>query len=209
MSAPERRLTDRNGQLVHAFSLEAANLGLNRLAELIIAMLDSDAWRDWRDGLGEVHLLPGEFDYFLSMTGVTRDAVMHGVRDINTKARLEQAMDERRAGEEGYRRRYDELIAELGRRKAEPFGYTQKEAKFLVTDSGSDGASTHREALGSRVRRYSSNDGKTTKAPSDQRARWERLAASVCRLPDDELAQVTDIIRAELAKRKAQARRSK
>jgi hypothetical protein len=190
MPAParERRLADRNGQLVHAFSVEAGNLGLNRLAELIVSMLDSNAWLDWADGLGKVQLLPGEFDYFLSMCGVTRESVMHGVRDVAVKARLEQAMDERRVGEDGYRRRYDELKAVLGQhRSTQPYGYTKTEAKTL---DGAFQKSPQRAALGAMVRRYVTTG--TTKAPSQQRSKVEQLQASIKRLSEDELQHLAD-----------------
>jgi hypothetical protein len=206
----EARLTDRNGKLVEAFSLEMANLGFERVAEHIAAMLETGAWRDWQDGLGRVHLLPGEFDYFLSMCGVTRETVMHGIRDVATKARLEEAMDERRAGDNDYRRRYPDVRATVGpHRKAEPFGYTQAEVKDLVDDSGGQAAARHRSALGDAVRRYRTT-GSAAKPSRQRRSRVEQIEASIARLADDELDELATWLtehRRQRASRNKQDRR--
>lgn len=100
----EEDFLDTHGRAVHPFSLDMANLGTARLGRELVAMLESGAWRTFKDGLGNYQFLPGEFDYFLSQQGVDRDHVMQGVRDVAMKARLEEAMDERRTGDEEYRR---------------------------------------------------------------------------------------------------------
>lgn len=187
MSQRESRVSDENAQLVEAFSVEMANLGFERMTEHILAMLDSGAWRSWKDGLGEVDLLPGEFDYFLSMCGVTRETVMHGIRDVEAKARLQQAMDERRSGDSDYRRSYPEVTEAVGKRPgAQPFGYTGSEAKTLV-EAGIIEKPTRREALGSTVRRFVATG--STKPPSKGRTHLQRVQAGVSRLDDEEFSE--------------------
>jgi len=171
--------TDRNGELVHRFSLQMENLGFQRMADEIIRMLDSGIWQQWKDGLGRVQLQPGEFDYFLSSCGITRDDIMHGIRDMAIKARLEEAMDERRTGEDGYRRRYEQIKPALGRRNVTPFGYTKAERETL-NGKAFQKSPKRREALGASVRRYAATG--TTKAPSQQRSKVRQLEASIGRL---------------------------
>src|SRR5437879_6803374 len=93
---------DINGREVYSFASQVANLGFAHFTDLLIAMFKSGSWRKFQDGLGTYEFLPGEFDYFLTQQGVNRDDVMNGVRDIETKAQLEAAMDERRTGQQGY-----------------------------------------------------------------------------------------------------------
>jgi hypothetical protein len=189
MPARESRMTDRNGQLVHKFQLDMQNLGFQRMADEMVSMLRSGVWREWKDGLGNVHLLPGEYDYFLSMCGITRDDVMHGIRDMAIKARLEKAMDERRTGDAKYRRRYEEIKPVLGRRNAKPFGYTKSEHQMM---NGKDKRliPVHRMALGSSVRRYAkTGDGRQ---PSKKRSKVEQLEASIARLDDKEFVQLSE-----------------
>lgn len=177
---------DRNGELVHRFSLHMQNLGFQRMADELVTMLDSGVWTRWRDGSGEVVLLPGEYDYFLSMCGITRDMVMTGIRDMEAKARIAEAMDERRAGEDDYRRAFPEVKAALGRRDAEPFGFTQAE-RAAVESAFDKRVSRYQPALGSRVRRYV----RTGEAdpPSFKRNKMERLQAAVRNLKPDEAAE--------------------
>lgn len=190
MSQRESRVSDENAQLVEAFSVEMANLGFERMTEHLLAMLDSGAWLKWKDGLGEVDLLPGEFDYFLSMCGVTRETVMHGIRDVEVKARLQQAMDERRSGDSEYRRSYNDVTAAVGKRRGtQPFGYSGSEAKALA-EAGVIEKPTRREALGATVRRFVATG--STKPQSKERTRLERVQASVSRLSDEEFAEFDD-----------------
>ena len=76
-----------------------ANPGAARRCDLLVTMLDSQAWREFTEGVGTYRFLPGEFDYFLIQQGFAREHIMHGVRDTHTEARLEAAMDEFRTGE--------------------------------------------------------------------------------------------------------------
>lgn len=142
---------DPNGRQVHAFALQVANLGYARMKDELLRMLASRAWRDFRDGLGRYQFLPGEFDYFLTQQGVKRDDVMKGIQDLDAKAKLEQHMDERKTGDDGYRRRLVEARASNPQRPGrpiEPFGVTKSEAKLLVNAQGAVRAPEHREALG-------------------------------------------------------------
>lgn len=201
------KLTDRNAQQVHAFALEMGNLGLARVAELLVAMFESGAWRRFSDGIGQYQFLPGEFDYFLTQQGVTRDQVIHGVRDIEVKARLEEAMDERRTGEAGYRRRLSEVrqaVPERPGRPIEPFGYTKAEATYLRESDGAELAG-RREALGRAPRQWRATGGASSRRPSERLSRVERVLRDVDRLTDDELSEVERTIEAV---RKARASRS-
>ena len=184
------RLLDHNGRLVHQFEIRMHNLGFQRMAEEIVAMLDSGAWQDWKDGMGRVQLLPGEFDYFLSTVGITRADVMAGIRDMTLKARIAEAMDERRNKDPDYRRPYDQVQTALGRRTAEPFGFTQSEAKVLVNGHASQTSAKHRLALGDAVRRYQNTGDATAKAKKASRV--EQLERAIERLDQadfDELAE--------------------
>lgn len=205
---------DVNGRKVHQFASEMANLGFARMTEVLLSMLDSGDWRQFHDGLGTYRFLPGEFDYFLTQQGVNREHVMKGVRDLDAKARLEAAMDERRTGEDGYRRRIAEAREQNPHRPGrpiEPFGLNRAEAKAQV-NWGGGAAATHREALGDRVRRYSLTGGRTTQKPSEEAPtpRWVRLRNTAERLPDDDLDALIDALKAERRRRKdlgARARR--
>lgn len=198
---------DLNGRQVHAFTSEMANLGFQHLTDTLIAMFKSGAWRTFQDGLGVYEFLPGEFDYFLTQQGVTRDDVMQGVRDIDTKALLEAAMDERRTGKEGYRRRLGDVRAANPRRPGRaimPFGYTKAEAKIL----NKEGESARRRelpALGTAVRRWRNSGGTTTSPSSGKPSNLEKARRLGVRLNDDNL---TDLISA-LNQEKQQRRRKR
>jgi hypothetical protein len=180
------------------------NLGLARVAELLVAMFDSGAWRDFSDGNGRYQFLPGEFDYFLTQQGVTREQVLHGVRDIEVKARLEETMDERRTGEDGYRRRLSDVrqaVPARPGRPIEPFGYTMAEAAYVRE---TDGVEIHgrREALGRAPRQWRASGGASTKRPSERLSRIERVVRDIDRLSDKELGEVE---RAIMAARKSRS----
>src|ERR1700685_3120479 len=120
-----------------------ANIGYHRMADLIQSMLRSESWRSFTDGLGSYAFLPGEFDYFLTQQGIRREDVMK-LPDIAIKAMIEEAMDERRTGEDGYRRNVLQARAENPQRPGrpiEPFGCTQAEARSLESGGGTGGLS--------------------------------------------------------------------
>lgn len=160
-------------------------------------------WRGFADGLGSYGFLAGEFDYFLTQQGVTREHVMTGVRDLDAKARIEAAMDERRTGEDGYRRRVAEArLANPSRpgRAIESFGQTEMEAKVQVNQTRG-AAPGHRTALGDATRRYTNAGGVPTKRPSEQLPRWVRLRNSAERLDDADLDALLDALKAERRRR--------
>lgn len=194
---------DINGHEVHAFASKVANLGFAQLTDLLIAMFKSGSWRNFQDGLGIYQFLPGEFDYFLTQQGVSRDDVMNGVRDVETKAQLEAAMDERRTGEPGYRRRIAEVrIANPQRpgRPIFPFGYPRSEANYLFNE-GALPKSSPRPPLGSAVRRWVRTGGVTTRSPSQQRTPVERARHLALRLDDTELAELVAALKQEQRRR--------
>lgn len=197
-------VADENGELVQQFSMTMHNLGLNRAAEELVSMLKSGRWREWSQGGMQFRFLPGEFDYFLSQQDIQRQDVM-AIPDIEAKAQLEQAMDERRTGEDGYRRPVTTARAELPELPARPilpYGYGRGEAEALADEL--DGAPNRRQALGGTVRRFRTTGDATP--PKDDRPRWQRLAASAARLPDEELERLREQIDAEHKRRKAQER---
>lgn len=198
---------DLNGKQVHAFAQRMANIGYQELADQLRSMLTSGVWRRFTTGLGEHVFLPGEFDYFLTQQGVQRDDVIAGVRDIEFKAAIEAAMDERRTGEDGYRRRLSEVREQVPAhpgRPIEPFGYTTAEGKVLVTGNDVGDVTTRRTALGERVRRWSRTDGRTSKQPSEEYAtpRWMYLRNSAERLNSEDLDLLVDALRAEQRRRR-------
>jgi hypothetical protein len=202
----EEDFLDPHGRRVHQFSLQMTNLGLAKMADLLIAMLDAGDWREFRDGLGTYRFMPGEFDYFLTQQGIDRDQILHGIRDIEVKAKLADAMDERRTGEEGYRRRLADVRREVPSRPGrpiEPFGYTKREAKVLAGKSLAERLSLReRPALGTRVRQVT-RSGQSAHFESERLPKWERLARSTVRLPDQELAKVVQALHDELDRRTA------
>jgi hypothetical protein len=181
-----------------------SNLGLSRVADLLFSMFESGVWKEFKDGSGVYRFLPGEFDYFLTQQGVTRDHVMHGVRDVKIKAQLEEAMDERRTGELAYRRRLPEVRADVPDRPGhpiEPFGYTKSESKYLQAAGGH--VPPQREPLGRAPRQYRQSGGATTRRPNEELGRLERLKRAVLRLPDDDFAAIADAIGLEQARRRS------
>jgi hypothetical protein len=196
---------DQNGRQVHAFALQMTNLGYARMKDELLRMLKSEAWHDFRDGLGRYQFLAGEFDYFLTQQGVRRDDVMKGIQDLDAKAELERHMDERKTGKENYRRPIVQARAENPQRPGrpiEPFGVTKAEAKALVGDRARD-ARLDRSALGERVRRFSRTGD--VKAPRDSLPLVERLRRSAMRLDDDDLADLIDSLKQEQRRRRRRA----
>jgi hypothetical protein len=204
----ENGFLDLHGREVHAFSLEMANVGFNRMADLLVSMLRSEAWRTFKDGVASYAFLPGEFDYFLSQQGIRREDVMK-LPDVALKAQLETAMDERRTGEEDYRRsvlRVREENPQRPGRPIEPFGYTQAEAKALAGKGGAPPAGTlHREALGTTVRRFTITGGTTTKRPGRSLPMVERLRRSAIRLDDKDLSNLIEALTQERQRRGREA----
>lgn len=201
----ENGFLDLHGRQVHAFSSEMANVGFQRMADLLTSMLKSEAWRSFKDGLGSYDFLAGEFDYFLTQRGIRREDVMK-IPDVNVKAQVEAAMDERRTGEDGYRRPITQAKAEnpqVPGRPIEPFGITQSEAKHLVKGTATAGRGD-RPALGIRVRRWSNTGGETTKLPSEVRPPppMERVRRTALRLDDDDLADLIDSLKQEQRRRR-------
>jgi hypothetical protein len=129
---------------------------------------------------------------------------MNGVRDIDTKARLEAHMDERKTGEDGYRRRILEVRAANPARPSrpiEPFGLTEAEAKALANGTAS-AARGGRPALGAAVRRWTLTDGKTTRKPSALLLQVERLQRSAVRLSDEDLETLIEGLKQEQRRRR-------
>src|SRR5262249_46951494 len=187
----EKRLTNKNGAAVHGFMGEMSNLGMPLMGERILAMLNSGVWRSWKDGLGRVELLPGEFDYFLSMCGITPSEVKGLNPDV--LCALDEHMDEREVtqpGEKpnGYRRRYLEVMAAVGGRhgaapwvmtlyeKAEARAATDANGQGVALANGEDDTAAA-EPLGHRVRRRRRTGD--WRAAHEKRPRAERLATSV------------------------------
>lgn len=198
-------VADENGEVVQRFSMTMHNLGLARAAEELVAMLKSERWLEWSQGGMTFRFLPGEFDYFLSQQDIQREDVM-AIPDLQAKAQLEAAMDERRTGEDGYRRAIKIARKELPKlpgRPARPYGYSRSEAEAIGKELS--GKPAHRPALGATVRRYR-NTGGADSGTRDKRPRWERLAASARRLPDEELAQLKQLIDDEHEARKRHPR---
>jgi len=194
-------IADDNGEAVQRFAMTMHNLGLSRAAEELVGMLKSDRWRKWSQGGLTFHFLPGEFDYFLSQQDIHREEVM-AIPDVDAKSVLEAAMDERRTGQEGYRRPIAVVRAELPELPGRPvaaYGYSRREAEASSQESGL--IAGHRPALGSGVRRYTNSGG--TVRTRDPGPRWKRLAGSVTRLPDSELELVKQSIDEELAHRRS------
>lgn len=196
-------IADENGEMVQRFGLRMHNLGLERAGDELLTMLRSGRWRKWSQGGMMFEFLPGEFDYFLSQQEIYREYVMI-IPDVTAKATLEEAMDERRTGESGYRRPIKtarEQVPELPGRPITPYGYGKAEGRSLA-ESG-ESSSSARPPLGSSVRRYRDTGGESTRPPRDERARWERLAASAVRLPDQELDFLIDCVVQEKTKRES------
>jgi len=199
----ENGFLDMHGREVHAFSMEMANVGFQRMADLLTAMLRSGSWRSFADGLGSYSFLPGEFDYFLTQRGIRREDVMK-LPDIDAKAVLEEYMDERRTGEGAYRRpvlQARDENPEVPGRPIEPFGYTESEAKYLFNGTRSGGTG-HREALGTRVRRFTNTGSATTNASSERLPPIERVRRSAIRLSDEDLADLIESLRQEQRRRR-------
>lgn len=193
--------TDENAEQVHQFSLEMSNLGFSRIADLVLGMLESGRWREFQDGLGTYRFLPGEFDYFLTQQGVSRELLMNGIRDVTVKAQLEEAMDERRTGTADYRRPFQEARDELPERPGnpvEPFGYSIADARALGRKASS------REPLGRAPRQWRLTGGETTLRPNERRTPIERLTTSVLRLTAEELELLRVAIDNELESRREQ-----
>ena len=166
-------------------------MGFQRMADLLVSMLKSESWRSFKDGLGSYSFLPGEFDYFLTQRGIRRKDVSE-LPDMDAKARLDEAMDERLTGKADYRRSIAQVRAEnpsVPGRPIEPFGFTESESKALV-DGTRDGVAgvQHREALGARVRRLRNTGGETARNPAERLPQSERLRRSAVRLGDSDLA---------------------
>lgn len=203
----EHDFLDLHGREVHAFAAQMANLGYAQLSDLLIAMFKSGAWRKFQDGLGTYEFLPGEFDYFLTQQGVSREDVMNGVRDIETKAQLEAAMDERRTGQPDYRRRIHQARAANPQRPDRPilpFGYPRSEAKYLLSE-GALRQSSPRPPLGDAVRRWVKTGGTTTRAPCQRRSPLEQARIMAKRLDDADLAELLDSIKVEQRRRRQHA----
>lgn len=198
-----RAFLDQNGAAVHRFALDMANLGFAVFTEKLLAMLDSEVWQEFQDGLGAYHFLQGEYDYFLSQQGVTREYVMHGVADVRAKARLEEAMDERRTGTPDYRRRLTDVRTANPTRPGRPivpFGFSLQEAKVLH-EEGSVRVAKGRPPLGQSVRVFRNTGGLTTVSPSRRRPVVERLTRSAVRLPDEEFATLLNALAGEQQRR--------
>jgi hypothetical protein len=195
--------TEQNADQVHTFALQMSNLGLSRVTDLLLSMFQSGVWREFTDGTGTHRFLPGEFDYFLTQQGVTRDHVMHGIRDIKVKAQLEEAMDERRTGDANYRRRLADVRAEVPERPGspiEPFGYSKKEGRLLSASGGTYAPA--RPPLGRAPRSFRLSGGVTTRRPNEEHGRMNRLTQALLRLDDDELTAVSEALAAEQSRRR-------
>lgn len=200
----ENGFLDLHGREVHAFGMEMANVGFHRMADLLLSMLKSEAWRSFKDGLGSYSFLPGEFDYFLSQRGIRRDDVMK-LPDVKVKAELETAMDERHTGEDGYRRPVLQARNEnpqVPGRPIEPFGFTEAEAKSLLNGTRRQSAVQHREPLGPSVRRFRNTGGETTRDPSKTLPLGERLRRQAVRLGDEDLVDLIDALKQEQRRRR-------
>lgn len=207
MNATVNGFLDLHGREVHAFSTRMANLGYAEMADLLMAMLKSEAWRSFTDGTGTYAFLPGEFDYFLTQQGVRQKDVMNGVADLDRKAELEAAMDERRTGEENYRRPILQARTENPERPGrpiEPFGFTEVEGKALVSiGARASGGRLKTPALGDAVRKYTNSGGQTTRNPSTSLPLVERLRRqAIDHLDDGDLADLIESLKQEQKRRR-------
>ncbi|MDN5855976.1 MAG: hypothetical protein L0K86_24680 [Actinomycetia bacterium] len=111
-------------------------------------------------------------------------------------------MDERRTGEDGYRRRLVEVRGQNPHRPGrpiQPFGYTESERKTLV-NGGARASRGYRAPLGEVLRRYT-NTGSTAR-PGESTPRWVRLRNQAERLDDAALGELVDALKAEQRRRR-------
>ncbi len=190
-----------HGNAVHSFAATMQNLGLAHQVDQLMGLFRSGYWREFRDGLGTYRFLPGEFDYFLTQWGVDRATVL--TFPIDARVELLAAMDERRTGEEGYRRRLEDARKENPGRPdpINGFGYTEREAKVQEGPASTTRVG-HRPALGDRVRRVA--EGRPI-PKANEASRLERVRRRVLRLPDDELEAIYQAVAAERQERKRRA----
>jgi hypothetical protein len=214
------KVCDKHGNAVYAFMGEISNLGFSHMGERIISMLESGVWQSWKDGTGRVELLPGEFDYFLSMCGVRPESVRGLNPDVLCD--LDAHMDERGVtppGEpsNGYRRRYLDVMNALAGRPhpVMPWVLTAQEkheirAQVETPDgSGLVSASAmhaleklpRQTALGARLRsRRLTGD---TRRRSEKRSLAEQLARKAAALSGPEYRRFQVRLKAERRKRLA------
>ena len=199
----ENSFLDLHGRQVHAFSIEMANVGFTRMADLLKSMLDSEAWRSYKDGQGEHNFLPGEFDYFLTQRGIRREDVYerpgHGMQRGASRstwmsgALARTATAARTPGPRG---------EPHGAGKAHrAVGLTQNRGKALVNEGGAIGGLWHREALGHRARRYAETGDAKAKSEKNPRSSFERVRSAALRLGDDDLADLINSLKQERRRR--------
>lgn len=113
-------------------------------------------------------------------------------------------MDERRTGEEGYRRRIVAVRDSNPKRPGRPilpFGYTRAEARSLA---GVDNSQQHRElpALGSAVRRWTKTGGKPASASRERLSPLERARRMALGLADEDLQELIERLHEEQQRRR-------
>jgi hypothetical protein len=192
---------DMNGRTVSRWSTTMHNLGFAVFEDEMVKMLELGVWRDFHDALGHWRFLPGEFDYFLSSVNIERDHVLHGVRDLDVRARVQDSMDQRRTGEAGYRRTFEEVRASNPHPAAgslQPYGYKLAE-RHMLEAAGVEVSAKQREPLGSAVREYV-RSGRTTR-PRPYASPLDQLKRRSLRLGDDDLNDLVEHVLAEQRRR--------
>ena len=195
MSAPqpEQSLLDLNGRQVRAFASKMPRSAMPSWPTYWSQCSNRERGEPSRTALGATSSWRASSTDFLTQQGVRRDDVMNGVRDIETKARLEAHMDERKTGEDGYRRRIVEVRAANPARPSrpiEPFGYTKTEAKALT--NGRAGSTRPERPAWNESSPLNPTGGETTRKPSDLLSRTERLRRFAVRLRDEDLESLIE-----------------
>jgi hypothetical protein len=91
---PFEGFLDDRGQQVSTFARRALNLTRTaELVDVIAEMATTDAWRDYRDALGEHRWLESEFDYFLIECGLRFDDVSRVIAWSRKGGQLAPLMD--------------------------------------------------------------------------------------------------------------------
>jgi hypothetical protein len=172
-------LLDEHGREVIAFSGQVQNL--QRVAELtqsIIAMAESDAWRDYKTAVGRQAWREAEYDYFLISCQLERDDVARVLAWNADSAKLAPLMDreappEKRRPLETAAKEWASAGTEPLLTRAERLGWTRKGGQLAASPVPRRARTV--AATGKTVEELA-REVRAERMPADRRRELDRLA---------------------------------
>jgi len=199
-------LLDNNGAKVVHFAADVRTLGkIGELADKIIEMAESGAWRRYRTAVGSDKWLECEFDYFLISCDLEYDDVYRAIKWEKLGEQVRAMMDH--DADPAERRPLEQAAAKWHSPTAEMLVERAARLGWIKTDGSARSPLSERQrrkqAAGGKTNEQQARDQRRKRVTAKRRRELDRLATDTLAglADDDERRYLLDAITTRLARK--------